>query len=358
MPISTRARASENDSEPARKRLKIEDEQPQAALQPEDAPLGLAARSEQLWFERGDVIISAVGRSLKVHADVLSRHSDVFRGLLSEAALAALPESLNGCPVLRTADRGEYLEKLVGIVYDGSNSNWFARKAKPLPFAELRGVAIVASKYNVQNVIDEAVRRLSFYFPSLRARFRSNLDFNDQSSQPLRIVEKDAVAVIKLAKLLKAPFLLPTAYVVCALIDPEYQVKGVAYEDEVVKLDDDELKLCLEGHAELMEENTHVMSTLFEDPSHPSYTQCDTALKKLLHMAMKDGALAEPDPIFPVQAWFQRKYKDKPDAQPCQLCQYRLEEMMDRRQAEVWERLGGIYGVVPWPRPPERDGSP
>ena len=74
---------------------------------------------EDLWFDEGNVIIAAIGRSFKVHSGVLSRHSDVFRGLLSGSALAALSERLEGCPILRTEDNGESLALMLHIIYDG-----------------------------------------------------------------------------------------------------------------------------------------------------------------------------------------------------------------------------------------------
>ena len=78
-----------------------------------------ADHHDDLWFDEGNVVITALGKSFKVHSGVLSRHSDVFRELLSSRALAALPERLGGCPVVRTDDKGDSLGMMLRIIYDG-----------------------------------------------------------------------------------------------------------------------------------------------------------------------------------------------------------------------------------------------
>ena len=80
----------------------------------------LGVRHADLWFEEGNVIITAVGLSFRVHSGILSRHSEVFGTLISPRALEDLPERLDGCPILRVPDNGDHLRKMLTIIYDGA----------------------------------------------------------------------------------------------------------------------------------------------------------------------------------------------------------------------------------------------
>ena len=104
---------------PSKKR-KFEDRREIVALSTQ-APTSVpfADHRDDLWFDEGNVVIAALGKSFKVHSGVLSRHSDVFQELLSSRALAALPERLGGCPVVRTDDKGDSLGMMLQIIYDG-----------------------------------------------------------------------------------------------------------------------------------------------------------------------------------------------------------------------------------------------
>lgn len=118
MTASTRTRTREGtdtaDDAPLKKR-KVEEEQDVLA----QATPEIGERDKQLWFDEGNVILAAKGKSFKVHSDVLVRHSDVFKQLLEESALAQLAEGLEGCPILRVDDEGTDLGDLLNIIYDG-----------------------------------------------------------------------------------------------------------------------------------------------------------------------------------------------------------------------------------------------
>ena len=114
-----------NGSTGARKKRKVEEVQ-DSILAPETE---LGTPHADLWFEEGNVIIAAVGKSFKVHSGVLGRHSDVFRAVLSIPALQALPEQYDGCPIFRVPDNGDHLQEVLLIMYDGAKrcSHLFTR---------------------------------------------------------------------------------------------------------------------------------------------------------------------------------------------------------------------------------------
>lgn len=249
-----------NSHENTRKRRKVEEEEEEEeeAIPPAD----VGTRCEDLWFEEGNVIIAAEGLSFRVHSGILARHSEVFRELLSAAALRDLPQSLEGCPVLRTQDKGAHLQRLIGIIYDGGkrfvppdhkshtcvdkcnvSSDYFHCDRPSVQFADLRVVTLMAVKYKVQELVDEVIGRLCGFFPWRKLEDWVNLAYEDEA-QPLYITKRDAIAIIPLARLLDAPKLLPMAfYISCGL--PQHElVEGQTFGDEVVRLDEADLRMC------------------------------------------------------------------------------------------------------------------
>ena len=107
------------------KKPKLEPEEPvpgantSGSSQPSFATL-VALRHAELWFSDGNLIIDAVGISFRVYAGILERHSPVFRqllnGLQSEDGSA---KAVDGCRLLRVADKGADLAEMFSVLYDG-----------------------------------------------------------------------------------------------------------------------------------------------------------------------------------------------------------------------------------------------
>lgn len=118
MTASTRTRTHAQGADTPNKKRKVELDEPGDALQ---AASEIGERSEGLWFDDGSVVVAAKGKAFKVHRSILTRRSEVFKELLSDAAVAQLTETLEGCPILRVEDDGDDIEELFEIIYDGGN---------------------------------------------------------------------------------------------------------------------------------------------------------------------------------------------------------------------------------------------
>lgn len=73
---------------------------------------------EDLFFKDGNVILVAEGICFRVHRGQLTRHSDVFRGMMD------LPQpvnavSMDGCPIIELHDRAQELAHMLKALYDG-----------------------------------------------------------------------------------------------------------------------------------------------------------------------------------------------------------------------------------------------
>lgn len=80
-------------------------------------------RHEKLWFDDGNVIVSAGGTLFRVHKSVLSFHSSFFDGLFKlptpEDSLEHSPDYYEGIPVVRMeGDDDIDIERIIDELYD------------------------------------------------------------------------------------------------------------------------------------------------------------------------------------------------------------------------------------------------
>ncbi|GJE89945.1 BTB/POZ domain-containing protein [Phanerochaete sordida] len=356
MLISTRSRArSDDDGARANKRPKLEVAPAQAApaeAEEADAQPALPQRHPVLWFDEGNVIVAACGRSFRLHSGVLAHHSDVFKELTSAPALAAL-EKLAGCAVLRVEDEGEVLAQLLQIMYDGGKSRWFRAEEELVSFAELRSVSIIAHKYAVQEVLDVAKAKLSRCYPSDSFKSLNGPALGQPESG---VHYRDSIAVVQLCRLMEWTEMLPTALYQCATLpDITPLIDGVRYGEELVLLDDVDTALCLEARDQLAAEYRRTLKILFDfglmetnsiqPASCMKPAKCRTVLARLASNALV------------ADTWLCVTGADGIDTflnsdgieQPCTDCWEALMHAVDQRAKEVWDQLGEIFQVKPWP---------
>ncbi|GJE88566.1 BTB/POZ domain-containing protein [Phanerochaete sordida] len=372
-PVRKRARSRDAPS----KRHKIE-EVPQG-LPPATRALNAKyhSRDDRFWFADGNIVLEAQGMLFKVHSSVLALHSDVLKGLLHARPLPAgaghFPKNA-GHSLVVTGDNGDALARLLETMYLGGQSDWFRWKMghrAPLDFAEFRLVTLLAVKYNVKHVLDEATERLEAYYPSdtlwhWRAVKLAGEDASGRRfPKHLRIRQSDSIAVVQLADQLGLPHLRPAAlYECCRARDQEALLRGVAYGGETVRLSEDDVLLCLAAHQRLVQENTRILHALldgFPNGAQPAACAtrgaCRAAVARLAHRAVEQNIVARADPL---DGWYDlvagstaKGYDDK----VCARCQVALVRIVDERARAVWDKLGEIFHVYPWPLVMVDDGS-
>ncbi|GJE89901.1 hypothetical protein PsYK624_060130 [Phanerochaete sordida] len=353
MTISTRSRAraatDDADDSAPNKRQKLEPQEEAPAL-----PAVQSERDEALWFEDGSVVLAAGNKLFKVHAGVLRHHSTVFKELLSAPALAALQERLDGCPVLRTEDNGTSLAQLLRIIYDGGNSDWFNSKVR-IDFRDLRAVAIIAAKYKVPEVLEEVRSRLRVFYPTDSLDSWRSVMFAEVDEQmtygALTIRDQDSIAVVALCRLLEMPDILPIVlYECCSPISAVLLVRGVIYDDEVVRLTEEDTVLCLRARQSLIAETARMYRAFTVTPRAGcrSPQTCAAKLERLLARAVDQDVLSDPSPL---NQWvlFATEECKSAGSEPCTLCAAALMDSLDNAAEDVWRKLGQIFGVAPWP---------
>lgn len=72
-----------------------------------------------LWFEDGNIIISAEDSAFRVYRGVLAKKSDVFKDLFS-LPQPSQDETLYGCPVVRVQVGKMDIYRFLRVIFDGS----------------------------------------------------------------------------------------------------------------------------------------------------------------------------------------------------------------------------------------------
>ena len=85
---------------PKRRRV---DDGADASEQPDGVPVTPLKRSEEVWFDDGNVILQTRDMQFKVHRGVLAKHSPIFSDLFQIPQPPSEP-TVDGCPVVELQD--------------------------------------------------------------------------------------------------------------------------------------------------------------------------------------------------------------------------------------------------------------
>ncbi|GJE88559.1 hypothetical protein PsYK624_046420 [Phanerochaete sordida] len=353
----TRPRTDQNSSTGPKKRVKVEHDAGDALSA---AAPGIPERSKDLWLEDGNVIIAARDMAFRVHASVLVRRSEVFKVLLGGTALAQLREKYERCPVLRVEDDSRVLHDMLQVLYDGGNSDWLNSKRPPIPYAEFRALAAIALKYQVKEIIDEAVFRLSRMFPTDDMySWDPNLE-PDGANTPITMDDADCIDALRLARLLGMHASLPLVfYACCDLLAPADLLAGVHFPGapEPVRLSDADLRTVLDALDTLQAASARKwralpeLAAMFSSAPPPGCTarvQCRRAFDTLSFAAIDAGLYRDCGPVDPADWWLENE-QTRLGVRMCKACGEKLRKTIDERREEVWQKLGTIFGVEDWP---------
>jgi hypothetical protein len=72
---------------------------------------------DDLWFEDGNIVLITSNIAFRVHRSILSRHSRVFRNMLT-IPQPADSLKVEDCPVMHLSDSGDDVQYFVNALYD------------------------------------------------------------------------------------------------------------------------------------------------------------------------------------------------------------------------------------------------
>ena len=132
---------------------------------------------------------------------------------------------------------------------------------------------------------------------------------------------------------------------------------SLIYGNETVRFSNDDLETCLRGRSQLEKENTRIIKTLLEFQTDDvlqsvncnTWERCHKAVALLVLTAAEGGLLNDASPLSCWDQWRDDMYIKDGNLKPCDLCDKALRRTIDDRREEVWQKLGKIFGVEPWP---------
>ncbi|TCD63701.1 hypothetical protein EIP91_005106 [Steccherinum ochraceum] len=160
-------------------------------------------------------------------------------------------EQMFDCPVVPVTDSPEDMATMLAILFDSSSRY----KNDILQFREVSTMLRLGSKYQVEHVRSEAIRRLKICFPddlSLYAtrhtRYRTIEQIHVEAyclNAPISLIHEDCISVVNFARSFDLPTLLPTALYACAQLPVATLLQGYTGTDGAVyKLSEPDILRC------------------------------------------------------------------------------------------------------------------
>lgn len=74
-------------------------------------------KSDNIWFEDGNIVLQTATKRYRVHKGVLATHSSIFKDMLSLPQPVEETEVFEGCPVIHLTDLTEDWDELLPLFY-------------------------------------------------------------------------------------------------------------------------------------------------------------------------------------------------------------------------------------------------
>ncbi|KAI1795304.1 hypothetical protein LXA43DRAFT_1178777 [Ganoderma leucocontextum] len=309
-------------------------------------------RHEEFWFDDGSIIlVTRRTTAFRVYRALLAAQSTVFADMFSSSSPSA-EEMMEGCPVVHLSDAPKDVAHFLRVLLPKSQRLLYSRKTT-FSFHQISAVIRLAHKYDVQDVLDQAIESFQEYFTS---------DFDTWtrgSGGVVRLRSQHAIGVVNLARLVDRPALLPIAFYKCALLGGDV-VDGYRREDRTMEyLCRKDVKRCIDGRNELAEHAIVVVSAVFgftqpgEECASP--VRCRSALQSMLELVVEDECASDADVL---ASWEGRIHDWAEDLSLCNLCEKAAVERDVRARRQVWYELPEIFDVeVEGWVPSEGDGD-
>ncbi|TFY57397.1 hypothetical protein EVJ58_g7043 [Rhodofomes roseus] len=313
----------------------------------------IVKRDEAVWFEDGNVVLQAGEIAFRVYQGLLAMNSEVFAGMFSVPQPDSV-ERLDGCPVIHLPDHPDDLRHLLRVLFIDKR---FHRRDEQFSFAIIAALARLAHKYDIKDLLDDALHRMKSCFSNAFHDWAPTRDNECVGSPLMAYVETDAIAAVNIARLTDTPSMLPTALYVCCQLDTDNILNGVPRgHDAVERLSSEDITRCLDARLKLVHDNVVSAFSIFTIATSDGCTSqknCLLLLEELLEIEAEGRGLPL-DNCSCLEDWIPPLREDA-ETGPileglCASCQAMVQQRAADERKEVWERLPAIMGVEvnPW----------
>ncbi|KAI8995705.1 hypothetical protein BD414DRAFT_409771 [Trametes punicea] len=302
------------------------------------------------WFDDRSVVLVAQRTAYRVHRSLLARASPVFHDLFTIAHpdTHAFP---SGQPVVHVSGSAHDVKGFLHTLYDwrkdlsalASHPAWLADGHPNVPFPVLSALMRLGHKYQIPDMVDDAVRYLEAY---LTTDFRTWMTAVHVLSDCMVV---DIFETVNLARLTRKPAILPLALYLCCLRPIDAISNGIKRQNgEVVRLSAEHTLRCLRARESLMLEWCQLPSTLRRTQCASQCANkelCAPSLEVLFRCAVHTLAQTARPTVFLNRLQLGRLLRHPALLSLCSLCKQSLFDMIEEQQGKTWERLLEILGL-------------
>ncbi|KIJ18848.1 hypothetical protein PAXINDRAFT_70392 [Paxillus involutus ATCC 200175] len=321
-------------------------------------------RHADLSFTDGNIVILADSNYFLVHQGLLARHSQVLGHLIKCMDPTPLIE---GRPVLPLPEPSDSIACFLQVLYDGTS---FLTYDEP-GFATVASLLRVLTTYKVRRIRHDILDVLTASWPTTLAQWESrecsvtspNGVYSPRPSLP------HPIEVIKLARDIDAPFLLPSAMYDLSRCTPSDAATGI-FKPKVgayIRLDECDLMCVLRGreHASRyfstfivneLEGRAPSTSCLRRNETSPlAERACQMAFEVIAFELLRDdnGIINHrtSDPLYAItDAESMQKKEGASEDSPsfmrtCEICRTEFASAVLSAKEDFWRNLPGWFGV-------------
>ncbi|KDR72647.1 hypothetical protein GALMADRAFT_758598 [Galerina marginata CBS 339.88] len=304
------------------------------------------ARSEAFWFHSGDVVLHVENTRFRVHCEMLSRHSNIFKDTFSMPQFTTVPGHsdeafVDGCPVVPLFDKASDVGHMLSVFYDNFQTHDWREQ---MDIDHLSALLRLGKKYEIDYFTKEALRRLRSECPATLNAW-DDRDVYGKEGDIVFPLEVDDVTtkIINLAHEVSLPSVLPAAYLRYV---QDGTMRSIAEETRICSQDRIH---CILGRASVLDFICHKLARWHEREVFTPGEDCSS--RKACGVLRRKTV--DPD-SFLLWGGFDGEYGPIRTlgvdtlSEFCSGCRRSIYSSYNRNRAELWEKLPTFFGLPEW----------
>ncbi|KAF8516079.1 hypothetical protein JB92DRAFT_2788526 [Gautieria morchelliformis] len=302
----------------------------------------------ELYMPDGTMLFLADNTLFRVYPGLLSKHSEVFRGMTSLSECHP-PNSgtYDGCPVVRLTDDAEDLAFFLSATMGLQSFHHH----QPTSFQCAAAILRLATKYMVAPLRGQAIGHFSRIIPTKFDYTRECYKkvFGDDPPHPF--------ALVSLFRECQIPYFLPWAFYLACNQGFDKLVGGASHNDKPIHLSEADRCIALLGWKKLYDTTLHIRrSTVMSREMNCKQGACNDSLRMCwLNTAfhgVRSDAMEQWKPFGLLERYDANTVgtplPNLPEITPCSSCVASWSILEKKGRVGVWNTLPQTFGLPNW----------
>jgi len=297
-------------------------------------------------------MVVAQDTGFRIYRGVLAAHSPIF-GDMFTMSQPTDAELLDGCPVVRISDSSHDFRAFLSVLFNFNND--YSKHDHCIDFSLLAAITRLAHKYQVKDLLKDAVNRLERLFPITYEDFMET--FRDVRFDRGR----HAIEAVNLARLIGDDFILPSILYHCAQLDALTVIRGQTRPDGTVEtLSSKDLEICLRGRDALIQTKTIIFTkalTLDQGARFRDGCEDEECCRHVMAYTAEEMATNSGGFSITTFGLFDRRFKEwamdrvlAPTSGLCHYCCSFMTRTYEEECEKAWARLPALLQIeANWP---------